>query len=180
MNVRCIAGNDGRRLALGTVVSVVFLVFLLSGCASEEQALSDMQRREVVAQDVRESFLPADSSREVMTIYATLYPLATGIAISPAVNKDDPATPPPAYVLSKPSWFLVIDRDSLAGFAHDVTYIIAPDDGSPYEVHEEKWWPLIEGLNHWFQDGRMTAAREFIVYEGVVAADWRAAGEVFP
>lgn len=133
-----------------------------------------------IAKKICKLFLPDDPSREVMSIYGTLYPIAAKIRISPAVNKGGPQLAPPVYALAKPSWFFVVDHDSLRRFAHPVTYIFAPVDGSPFEVHEEQWWPLIEGQSHWHHAGHIDAPREFVVFEGVIAYDWRANGRDHP
>jgi hypothetical protein len=138
--------------------------------------LSPRPPREGIARKICRSFLPDNPSREVMTIYGTLYPIASKIRISPAVNKSDPKVAPPIYILAKPSWFFLVDHNSLMRFAHRVTYIIAPVNGSTFEVHEEQWWPVIEGQSHWHRDGHIDAPREFVVFEGVIAYDWRANG----
>lgn len=142
--------------------------------------LSLFSQRERIARKIYRRFVPHNVSREIMTIYGTLYPVSAKIQIWPAVNKDDPISAPPIYTLAKPSWFFLIDHNSLAGFAHDLTYIFAPVDGSPLEVHEEQWWPFVEGQSHWHRDGHIDAPREFIVFEGVVAYDWRANGRFHP
>lgn len=164
-----------RRMVLFLGVSAA-----LTGCGRQGGTLSPNEQRDAFAADIQAQFLPTDKTREAATIYATLYPIAAGVEISPAFNKNDISQPPPVYSPTRPSWFFVVDYNSTAAFAHDVVFIIAPTDGSAFAVHRERWWPVVEAQNHWYRRGHMDAAREFMVYEGVVAADWRAAGRVFP
>jgi len=43
-------------------------------------------------------------------------------------------------------------------------------------VHKEQWWPIVEGQSHWHRDGHIDAPREFVIFEGIIAYDWRANG----
>lgn len=161
----------GLRLA-GALLS---LLITITGCQTAPSV-----RRQRIADDIVARFLPTDSSREVATVFGTRHPIAAGIEIRPVAHKDNPRLPPPVYTLQKDSWFFVVDRNSLAPFAHAVTYILAPVDGSAYVVHEESWWPIVEGQNHWYRAGSMQADMAFIVFQGIIASDWFANGRTFP
>lgn len=155
------------------LAAIVVGAVLAGACAPRDQ-------RAAIAADVIQQLLPADATREVATVYATLHPLASGVRIMPAFHRDDLRQKPPEYVLTTPSFLVVIDHNSLARFAHDVTYVIAPANGSGRQIHRERWWPTVEGQPHWYRGGYMQAPPEFVVFEGVVALDWRLGGRDAP
>lgn len=133
-----------------------------------------------VVRMVLDRYLPQDSTREIMTVFASRAPVGVGARIRPNANSSGPHHPPPVYRVDRPSWFFAIDRNSLAKWAHDVTFIFIPTDGSPHVVHNERWWPVIDEKTFWYDHGHMDARPPFVVYEGLIAAAWRDGGRVIP
>jgi hypothetical protein len=161
---------------LGCVVCLGVLLLFLSGCSSSNSAPTVGQQRQKIVDRIIKTYLPTDRTREIATIYATTAPVAPGIEISPSSHATDPTQTPPTYTLSKSSWVIVIDHNSIARFTHPMTYIFVPEDGSADEVHNEGWWPTVDGINLWYRNGHMEAGLENIVFEGIIASSWRANG----
>jgi hypothetical protein len=164
--------HTARWSGAGSVLAALLLIVTAFGCGSKTTAA----QRDAIARRLVATHLPADRTREVATVYATRSPVAAGIEIAPAAHATDPRQAAPTYTLAKESWFFAIDTNSLARFAHPVIFVFVPTDGSADEVHHERWWPVIEGQRTWFRQGHMEAPPENIVFEGVIAASWRANG----
>lgn len=168
-----ISTNDSFvKIYKSNLLQLALLVGLMTGCATQPLASLEKSRR-AAASWVVGHHVSNSPDREMMTVFSSLHPVAAGTEVSPAQHRGDPAQPPPIHSTGKESWFFVIDHATPAAFAHRLTYVFVPLDGSPPLEFEEMWWPKITGKSLWFSRGMMTAPSQYIVYEGIVATAWR-------
>jgi len=153
---------------------VLSLFLLIGNCnIKDDPSPSYEVRRQELTKNVIDNYLPQDSTVRIITIFATLEPLNAGTPISPALNANDFLSPPPVYTMSTDFWLFIVDRYSMAKFAHDVSYIFIPEDGTPHEIHEEKWWPIINNNLTWYYKSYLHAP-QYVVFQGDYAEVWRA------
>ncbi|MFH1394227.1 MAG: hypothetical protein ABII71_05580 [Candidatus Micrarchaeota archaeon] len=61
--------------------------------------------------------------------------------------------------LTKDSWFFFVDTDPLMPFGHQAYYVLIDAATSQYQVYDEEWFPVINGLSYFSTiDERMNAA----------------------
>jgi len=56
------------------------------------------------------------------------------------------------YDVSGPTWFVWIDLDPYARYAHDTLYVLIDANDGTYVVHRESWWPVLNGTSLWVDE----------------------------
>jgi len=56
------------------------------------------------------------------------------------------------YDLDGPEWFVWIDLDPYARYAHDTLFVLIDASDGTYVVHRESWWPVLNGTSLWVDE----------------------------
>jgi len=55
------------------------------------------------------------------------------------------------YALTGPTWFVWIDLQPYARYAHDTLFVLIDVEDGAYSIHPEMWWPVLNGTSLWIE-----------------------------
>jgi hypothetical protein len=55
------------------------------------------------------------------------------------------------YELTGPTWFVWVDLDPYARYAHDTLFVLIDATDGAFTVHPETWWPVLNGTSLWVE-----------------------------
>lgn len=137
-----------RKVGFGAAAFVAMLILFCAGDSVSVFGPDPLTRDDVVTLVVADLINPKTLDHEVIA-FLDDEPLASGDTVT--VFYDEGGT----YVMDKPMWFVWIDDDPLAEFAHDTRYVFVDVQTGNIEIHAEQWWPKLNGEVLWAEQEDM-------------------------
>ncbi len=139
------------RLLLIVAFGVVFL--LLVGVLAAGQSSLEIDRNETIRLFEEEILPELQISRDYV---AFAYPTVLGPSdeLSPYAPDPIPADVMSLphlvpYTIEGPAWFFWIDLEPYARYSHPTSFVLVDASAGSYVVHEEGWWPFLNGESLW-------------------------------
>lgn len=137
-----------RRVGFAAVGLVVMLILFFAGHSVSVMEPAPLSRDDVVALVIADLINPKTLDHDVIA-FLDDQPLNPGDTVT--VFYEEGGT----YVMDSPTWFVWIDDDPLAEFAHETRYVFVDEQTGSIDIHVEEWWPQLNGEVLWAEQEDM-------------------------
>ena len=142
-----------RLVRYGYLPRLLIISFLL--CISSTIYSQDFTRKQAIHKAITEFIVPPTLEHTV-TAFITKMPLQPGDVIAPFVDGEEKR-------ISKPTWFVWINDNSDAWFAHETRYLFIDAETGEHELRVEEWWPTLNEESLFISEEEMTDL-DLIIY----------------
>jgi hypothetical protein len=146
----------------GTVVTLA-IVLLVAGTAEAASILDVTEVADLVTTSILpELAISADyiafTHPQLLDVNDELAPYAPS-SIPADVNQLPYLVP---YDLDDPTWLVWIDLQPYARYAHETLFVLVDAINGSYVIHEEMWWPVLNGESLWVDQTSYWAEENWI------------------
>jgi len=71
------------------------------------------------------------------------------------------------YPIEAPAWFFWIDREPHARYSHPTTFVLVDAADGTTVIHDERWWPVLNGRSLWTDGEEYWTRRDWVASEAV-------------
>lgn len=141
-------------LSAWIIISRIWLLFI---CLVSLSALNaqTFTRKQAIHKAITEFIVPPTLDHHV-TAFITKQPLQPGDIIAPFADGEGKR-------ISKPTWFVWINDNPDAWFAHDTRYLFIDAETGEHEIRTEEWWPTLNEESLFMSEEEMTDL-DLIIY----------------
>jgi len=133
----------GKRMVIGLFLVALLIALSIAptpGCGPGPDPDTDISKDDALEILVSEITQPAAEYKE-LSAFMLSQPLKSGDVVTSESGE--------TYSIDRPTWFVFIDDDPMAFFAHDCRYVFINAQTGAYDVVDETWPPEINDNSMW-------------------------------
>jgi hypothetical protein len=127
-----------KKIALSCLLLVALIAVPLAGCPRSSTAIDKWGAIDILVSEI----IPPAADDARVSAFMPSQPLKKG----DVVTSEDGTTYPP---ISQDTWFIFIDDDPQAFYAHPARYVFINAQSGKYDIYDQGWPPQINNFSMW-------------------------------